>query len=143
MILPDQRPPFPCVKSDQVFLYGEKVLGYAKLIFYDLRLPSPKNDPTRAHSATFSRTISFILTRVEERFLSLMDRSKELIKPVNMVLKAKKTLSNARQEVEKHKIVRKMSWVIFKKMDLVVAGILRQWPQQAVAPPAYRGIFEK
>ena len=60
-----------------------------------------------AQSATFSRTISFILTRVGKRFLSFMDRSKELIKPVNMVLKAKKTLSNSRQEVEKHKNVRK------------------------------------
>ena len=36
-----------------------------------------------------------------------MDRLKELVKPVNMVLKAKKTVSNSRQEVEKHKNVRK------------------------------------
>jgi len=42
-----------------------------------------------------------------------MDRSKELIKPVNMVLKAKKTLSNSRQGDEKHEISRKMSWGIF------------------------------
>ena len=51
-----------------------------------------------------------------------MDRSKELIKLVNMVLKAKKTLSNSRRGVEKHKILRKMSCDIKKKMDLVAFG---------------------
>ena len=52
-----------------------------------------------------------------------MDRSKELIKPVNMVLKAKKTLSNSRQGDEKHEISRKMSWGIFLKMDLVLVRV--------------------
>ena len=79
---------------------------------YDLR--SPKNAPTRGRNATFSRTDSFILMRVGKRFLSFMDRSKELIKPVIMVLKAKKTLSNSRRGVQKHKFMRKMSCDIFK-----------------------------
>ena len=88
-----------------------------------LRPPFREKCPNSRRNATFSRTDSFILKRVGKRFLSFMDCSKELIKPVNMVLKAKKTLSNSRRGVENHKIMRKMSCFILKKMDLVhVAG---------------------
>ena len=50
-----------------------------------------------------------------------MDRLKELIKPVNVVFKAKKALSNSHLEVEKLKIVRKNELGHKKKMDLALS----------------------